>query len=258
MKKGAYGRVYQQIMRNSDLPGGSRLIYAYLSAFAGNSEECYPSVETICKELGMTKTTMYKYMNTLVDYGVVEKKQTYIGNLKSKVIYRITHELMENIRFPKNSETDRSNCSTSEKIGFRNYGNSSQSERNSNNTNNNNIKNKNNKYIVEQNSTAYPFKGIIEYLNNSSGKNYKYSTKATQRHIRARFEEGFTLEDFKMVIDWKVSQWLGDKDMDRYLRPETLFGTKFESYLNESPALPQNLPEETEEPEEHIDLWSEE
>ena len=114
------------------------------------------------------------------------------------------------------------------------------------------------KYIVEQNSTAYPFRAVIEYLNNSSGKNYRYTTKATQRHIRARFEEGFTLEDFKRVIDWKVSQWLGDKDMDRYLRPETLFGTKFESYLNESPALPQNLPEETQEPEKRIDLWSEE
>ncbi len=119
-------------------------------------------------------------------------------------------------------------------------------------------KNSIDKYIVEQNSTTYLFKEVIEYLNNRSGKNYKYTTKATQRHIKARFEEGFTLEDFKRVIDWKVSQWLGDKDMDRYLRPETLFGTKFESYLNESPALPKDLPEETEEPEEHIDLWSEE
>lgn len=119
-------------------------------------------------------------------------------------------------------------------------------------------KDRDNIYIVEQNPTAYPFKEIIEYLNNSSGKNYKYSTRTTQRHIRARFEEGFTLEDFKRVIDWKVSQWLGNEEMERYLRPETLFGTKFESYLNESPAFPKDLPEETEEPEEHIDLWSEE
>lgn len=114
------------------------------------------------------------------------------------------------------------------------------------------------KYIVEQNSTGYPFKEIIEYLNNRSGKNYRYTTKATQKHIRARFEEGFSLEDFKRVIDWKTSEWLGNDKMERYLRPETLFGTKFESYLNESPTLPKDLPEETEEPEEHIDLWSEE
>ena len=101
MKKGAYGIVYQEIMRSPDLPGNSKLIYAYLAAFAGNGDECYPSVETIRKELGMTKTTLYKYMNILVECGVIEKKQTYVGNLKSKVIYRITHEVTSNVRVPK-------------------------------------------------------------------------------------------------------------------------------------------------------------
>ena len=94
---------------------------------------------------------------------------------------------------------------------------------------------KDNKYIVEQDSTKYPFKEIIEHLNQKSGKNYRYSSKATQKHIKARIKEGFTLEDFKRVIDWKVSKWIGT-DMEQYLRPETLFGTKFESYLNEAAA----------------------
>lgn len=94
---------------------------------------------------------------------------------------------------------------------------------------------KDNIYIVEQGSTKYPFKEIIEHLNRKSGKNYRYSSKATQKHIKARIKEGFTLEDFKRVIDWKVSKWIGT-DMEQYLRPETLFGTKFESYLNEAPA----------------------
>ena len=44
MKKGAYGIVYQEIMRSPELPGNSKLIYAYLAAFAGNGDECYPSV----------------------------------------------------------------------------------------------------------------------------------------------------------------------------------------------------------------------
>ena len=117
----------------------------------------------------------------------------------------------------------------------------------------NNIKNKKNRYIVEQNSTAYPFKEVIEYLNNRSGKNYRYTTKATQRHIRARFEEGFSLEDFKRVIDWKTSEWLGNEKMERYLRPETLFGTKFESYLNESPVPRQEEIREVEEPAISVD-----
>ena len=115
MKKGAYGIVYQEIMRSPDLPGNSKLIYAYLAAFAGNGDECYPSVETIRKELGMTKTTLYKYMNILVECGVIEKKQTYVGNLKSKVIYRITHEVTSNVRVPKISETGKDISLVSEK-----------------------------------------------------------------------------------------------------------------------------------------------
>lgn len=111
-----------------------------------------------------------------------------------------------------------------------------------------------NKYIVEQSPTMCPFKEIIEYLNQRTSKNYKYSSKATQRHIRARIKEGFSLEDFKRVIDWKVSEWAGT-DMEKYLRPETLFGTKFEGYLNAAP-LPKKLKveEEKESSTEAIDF----
>lgn len=72
---------------------------------------------------------------------------------------------------------------------------------------------------------------IIEYFNNKAGKRYKASSQSTKRVIHARLSEKFTLEDFKAVIDYKVSEWKGTK-MEDYLRPETLFGTKFESYLN--------------------------
>ena len=46
--------------------------------------------------------------------------------------------------------------------------------------------------------------------------------------------EKYTIEDFKKVIDIKVSKWLNNPEMADYLRPDTLFGTKFESYLNEN------------------------
>lgn len=73
---------------------------------------------------------------------------------------------------------------------------------------------------------------VINYLNSKINSNYKYSTKKTQSLIRARTEEGFNIDDFKKVIDKKADEWL-ESDMERYLRPETLFGTKFESYLNQ-------------------------
>ncbi len=74
---------------------------------------------------------------------------------------------------------------------------------------------------------------IISYLNEKTEKNFKDTTKKTQELIRARINEGFTIDDFKKVIDIKAIQWKEDPKMNLYLRPETLFGLKFEGYLNE-------------------------
>ena len=95
------------------------------------------------------------------------------------------------------------------------------------------LTNKDIKDIVEHSPTeSVPYQEVVEYLNQKTGKNFKHTSKVTQRHIRARLAEGFTVSDFKQVIDKKCSDWLRDQKMKEYLRPETLFGTKFESYLN--------------------------
>ena len=75
------------------------------------------------------------------------------------------------------------------------------------------------------------YKYIVDFLNSKADTNYKHTTGKTQSLIRARMNEGFTLEDFKQVISNKCNDWKGT-DFEKYLRPETLFGTKFESYLN--------------------------
>lgn len=74
---------------------------------------------------------------------------------------------------------------------------------------------------------------IVDYLNQKSGKTFRATTKATQSLIKTRLKEGFTVDDFMKVIDIKVQKWNKDKKMQDYIRPATLFGTKFESYLNE-------------------------
>ncbi|MGO0907699.1 conserved phage C-terminal domain-containing protein [Clostridioides difficile] len=83
-------------------------------------------------------------------------------------------------------------------------------------------------------------KRIIDYLNEKADKSFKSTTKKTQSLIDARFAEGFVEEDFYKVIDNKVLAWLEDVNMSVYLRPETLFGNKFESYLNEVPRMSKN------------------
>ena len=76
---------------------------------------------------------------------------------------------------------------------------------------------------------------IVDYLNAKAGTRYKASTANTRKHIKARLDEGFTIEDFKTVIDKKCAEWLTNSKMEQYLRPETLFGSKFEGYLNAKP-----------------------
>ena len=81
-----------------------------------------------------------------------------------------------------------------------------------------------------------PYREIIDYLNVEAGRKFRHTIEATRQKIRTRHREGFTLGDFKRVIDVKCKQWLNDPEMAGYLRPETLFGTKFEGYLNEATA----------------------
>ena len=76
------------------------------------------------------------------------------------------------------------------------------------------------------------YTAVIGHLNERAGTNYSPKTKATKRLIDARVREGYSLEDFKKVIDIKSDEWKGT-DMAKYLRPETLFSNKFEGYLNQ-------------------------
>nr|DAF59571.1 MAG TPA: hypothetical protein [Siphoviridae sp. ctmIh35] len=79
---------------------------------------------------------------------------------------------------------------------------------------------------------AYQYAEIVDYLNQKAGTRYKHSSEDTRKHIRARVNDGYTLDDFKAVIDRKVEEWKGT-EWEKFLRPSTLFGSKFESYLNQ-------------------------
>ena len=74
---------------------------------------------------------------------------------------------------------------------------------------------------------------VVTYLNEKAGTKYRASSAKTRKVIHARVSEGFTLEDFIAVIDKKTAEWMGT-EWEKFLRPETLFGPKFESYLNQN------------------------
>lgn len=81
-------------------------------------------------------------------------------------------------------------------------------------------------------------RAVIDYLNKRAGTAYKATREKTKKLVSARMNEGFTEEDFFTVIDIKVDEWgkppkPGATDMRPFIRPDTLFSTKFESYLNQ-------------------------
>lgn len=96
----------------------------------------------------------------------------------------------------------------------------------------------------ETEAHSYYYAEIIDYLNKKTGKRYSAQNHETRKHIHARITEGRTLGDFKHVIDVKCAEWKGT-NFEKFLRPKTLFGTKFEGYLNQSPAAsaPKKAPE---------------
>lgn len=77
-----------------------------------------------------------------------------------------------------------------------------------------------------------PTEEVVNHLNRRAGTKYKPTTANTRKLVKARLKEGFTVEDMKLVIDKKCADWLNNPEMVKFLRPDTLFGNKFEGYLN--------------------------
>ena len=159
-------------------------------------------------------------------------------------------KIFNNLRRPLDKSKNRGKCGSITKSNENQEENKTKS-----NENQNKIKNKSNEnqeeneikthqdvnVIVNVNDnvnvngkkiTIKEIEGIIQYLNLKTDSHYKYTTDKTQNLIKARINEGFTLQDFKVVIDNKCEEWLGT-EFEKFLRPETLFSNKFEGYLNQ-------------------------
>lgn len=183
--------------------------------FAGRKFKCEPgqfvtSLDSLAKECGknISIQNVRTALNKFEKYGFLTNQSTKTGRMISVVNW----EKYQGIDYEPN------------KASTKELTKRSQSTNKDLTTNKNDKNDKNDKNEI--------YKYIVDYLNKKAGTNYRASTKKTQTCIHARIAEGFTFDDFKMVIDKKCADWLGNEKMEPYLRPETLFGTKFESYLN--------------------------
>ena len=85
--------------------------------------------------------------------------------------------------------------------------------------------------LSDKSDTEFDIDDVIDYLNRKTGKSFRVNTQSYRSCIRARMREGFRKEDFFKVVDIKCAEWGNDRKMQEYLRPQTLFGTKMDSYL---------------------------
>jgi hypothetical protein len=182
----------------------------------------FVSRNLILKELPMffeKADTVYRNLKVLAEKGIIE----YIKH-KGMDLIRLT-EKGKSWNFIESSSEKSPNFDNNSEKNPSEFGKKSEnnSEKNPTYKDTNIQKDINNKNI---------YSDAVEYLNSKAGTKYKSNSKNTTRHIQARIREGYTLEDFKTVIDKKCSEWL-NTDMEKYLCPETLFGSKFEKYLNQ-------------------------
>lgn len=171
----------------------------------------YSTIENVKDSTTLSAKRQRSALNALKDAGIVDVK---LAGLPAKRYMRINEKQLAQILLNNDSESGEASCAETDELGT--------PKRQGNNNKNKSNKNSNNQEI---------YIAVLDYLNTKAKTNYKASSKATQQHINARLAEGYKVEDFKMVIDKKCAEWLGG-DFEKYLRPSTLFGSKFEQYLN--------------------------
>lgn len=171
----------------------------------------YSTVENVKENTTLSDKKQRSALTILKNAGIIEVK---LMGLPAKRYIKIFPEQVCTITQDKLSQIGSSSSAKMEELD------AAKRQTNNNNSNSNNNSNKKDIYIQ-----------ICTHLNEKAGTAYRPSSKATQSHINARLSEGFTVEDFYTVIDKKCAEWKGT-DMEKYLRPETLFGSKFEGYLN--------------------------
>lgn len=215
-----YAILTADVRYDKELRANEKLLFAEITALSNKTGVCWANNRYFGELYGVSPRTVSTWVANLKDRGYIDVH--YINKEGSKEILR------REIRIGKGNVNDplEENFHTPLEENF--Y--TPLEENFQDNTTSIN---------TTSNNSGEPIKLIVDYLNEKAEKQFRHGTKATKQHINARLKEGYEIEDFKRVIDVKVKDWGNDKEMNKYLRPQTLFGTKFENYVNELPKKPK-------------------
>ena len=233
MEKGYYAVLPANIRYDKSITPNAKLLYAEITALTNDKGYCWATNAYFAELYSVSKQSISAWLSSLKEKGYISidyKRETETSKIEKRLIY-LTTPNQENLNPPSRKlepPIKKTLIPPSRKLDAPHQENLKE-----NNTINNTFNNKiNSSTEAEPHPKIELVKEIIKYLNEKTNKNYTHKSKITQRLIKARTEEGFTLEDFKTVIDNKAKDWDNPK-MEKYLRPQTLFSTKFEGYLNE-------------------------
>lgn len=211
----------RELWEDENMTKMEMLLFVELDSLSNYEQGCFASNKHLSKFLGVSSSRISQLISSLTEKKYVKVKLIYAKDNPKQVIRReiypinylnrVVNKLNDPIENTKSPYLE--NCEASVP-GLDNH-----------------ISNKD---IVEQAQPDIPYQQIINYLNEKSSKHFK-NTKTNQKYIKPRFDDGFDIDDFKMVINNMVSVWFNDPKMNKYLRPSTLFGDKFEDYLNSKP-----------------------
>lgn len=217
-KPNYYAVIPADVRYDEDLRANAKLLYGEITALANKTGFCYASNNYFARLYKVDPSAISKWVKDLQDkeYIIIDYLKEK-ESIKSRIIKIKSNaqEVLPNVNrvLPKEQE---GYCQKNKE----------------NNTSINNININNNKKEIYKEKSMEIIKATINYLNDKTGKNYKYNTPNTVKHLQARINEGYNDWDFMDVIDIKCDEWLGT-DMEKYLRPDTLFGSKFENYINQ-------------------------
>ena len=193
------------------LKGNELIIYACIYGFSQVENQVFNGgLQYLADWTNSTKQSVVKCIKSLVEKGFVVK----------------TDKVINGVKFCEYHATKFNGGMQQSLTGYTTKFNGGMQQSLTNNINNNlkdNLLNNKEIYIA-----------VVDYLNSKTGQHYRAKSKDTQKHINARLAEGFTLDDFKRVVDNMWTDWHGT-EWEKYLRPSTLFGSKFENYLNRKP-----------------------
>lgn len=216
MKKNYYAIIPANVRYDNDLTPNAKLLYAEITALSNEKGFCWASNDYFSDLYKTSKRSVSRWIKQLIDKNYIQPVFIYkegTKEIEQRYLYLV------NTGMDKNDNTCRQKCPTPADKNVL-----PPIDKNGADNNINYINNKINNINI--------YSRVIEKLNDSCATSYKPSTKKTQSLIKARLAEGFTESDFYKVIENKVLDWK-DTEFEKYLRPETLFGPKFENYLNE-------------------------